>query len=224
MATATVTMFRLAGLAAVLLAVLVAAANGQPQTPPERKPACVVLAVRPDAILEQCGERLRAINIALRDIARVTTLDGTTGSVAFGCPVKEMCGGEPSITGWLIDPRRWTRGPRDEAALFNLLQAPPAVMARRMSPPADPLRPKPSCLMFDVQIAGMPGRAACYLAEDEKSVGIFAVVANEEAGFVLAFRSDELDTTALREKVLTILPRFQIEVATGDYGLLRWMR
>lgn len=210
---------------AVVLAALTSAANAQPETPPERKVACVVLAVRPDAILEQCGERLRAINIALRDIARVTTLDGATGSVAFGCPVKEMCGGEPSITGWLIDPRRWTRSARDEITLFNLLQAPPAVLARRgASPPADAPRPKPSCLMFDVQIARMPGRAVCYLAEDEKSVGIFAVVANEEAGFVLAFRSDELDTTALREKVLTILPRFQIEVATGDYGLLRWMR
>ena len=64
----------------------------------------------------------------------------------------------------------------------------------------------------------------CYVGENQKATGLFAVVANEEIGFVMAFRSDELDSKALREKVMSIVPRFEIESATGDYGLLRWMR
>lgn len=215
---------RMAAFAALTMLTVGAHAQSA-QEPPERQPGCSVLGLRPDAVLQQCGDKVRSVSLSMKDISRVVSLDGASGAMVFVCPVQQLCGGEPSISGWLIDPRRWTRSPRDEDALFGLLLTPPAVIARRgRNPWSDQPHPKASCEMFDIQIAGLSGRAVCYIAEDQKSAGLFAVVANEEVGFVMAFRGEDPDTQALREKVLTVLPKFQIEVATGDYGLLRWMR
>jgi hypothetical protein len=191
---------------------------------PERQP-CTVLGLRPDAVLQQCDDKLRSLSIIMKDVSRTMTIDGGSGGFTFVCPVEMMCNGEPVISGWLIDPRRWGKSPQDEDVIFSLVQAPPAVLARRgFSPVPERTRPKASCDLFDLTIAGLPGKAVCYEAEDQKSSGLFAIVANDEMGFVLTFRSRDLGSQALREKVLTMAPRFQIEVATGDSGLFRWMR
>jgi hypothetical protein len=218
-------MRRLATHAATAFALTVLAAAANAETSVDTGPTCQILGLRPDAVLEQCGDKVRSISLAMRDIARVVSIDGSSGAMVFVCPVQQICSGEPVISGWLVDPRRWTKSARDEDTLFALLLTPPAVIARRgRNPWTDQPHPTASCPMFDIQIAGLSGRAVCYVAENQKSAGLFAVVANDEVGFVMAFRSDELDTPGLREKVLTILPRFQIEVATGDHGLLRWIR
>ena len=195
-----------------------------PSALPERQP-CAVLGLRPDAVLMQCDDKLQSLSLTMNDVSRTMAIDGGTGGFTFTCPVEMMCGGEPTISGWLIDPRRWTSGAKDEETIFSLVQAPPAVVSRRgFNVVPDRPKPKPSCEMFDLKIADLPGKAVCYEAEDQKSSGLFAVVADSKMGFVLAFRGGNLDSKALREKVLTMTPRFQIEVATGDGGLFRWMR
>ena len=209
------------------IAALVLCFSAFPAFSEDARQPCAILVVRPDAVLLNCGDRVRSINLAMKDISRTAAPDMNSGGIAFICPVDQMCKGEPQIGGWLIDPRRWTRSERDAATLFSLLLTPPALMARRGRNPwsdTPPPTPKASCEIFDIQIAGLPGRAVCYEAEDQKSAGLFAVVADEEVGFVMGFQSRELDDKALRAKAMTMLPGLVLETATGDAGLLRWMR
>ncbi len=191
------------------------------QAVPERKP-CVVIRVQPDAVLERCNDTLRSLSIVMRDIRRQGSVD-STGRVNFTCPVEAMCEGDPLISAWLVDPRTWTRSARDEDAIFALVQTPPVVTARPRTGPEQP-RPNSTCPIFDVQVAAIPGRGVCYESGDPKSSGLVIVAADADIGFLLFFRHGNMNSQALREKVLTMVPHFQIDVATGDGELFRWMR
>jgi hypothetical protein len=64
----------------------------------------------------------------------------------------------------------------------------------------------------------MNGRAVCF---DENVV---VVAADDRVGFLLYFSQRDTPAAVLKNKVLEMLPRFEIERATGEVGLKRWLR
>ena len=78
-----------------------------------------------------------------------------------------------------------------------------------------------ACGVFDIDLAGAPARAAC-LTVDSASM-VFVIGADEKVGVILVFVGRDIGLASLREKVLEILPKFHIEKASGDAGLLKWI-
>ena len=80
------------------------------------------------------------------------------------------------------------------------------------------------CEAFDVQIAGISGRAVCYQSAQLGQSAVVVVAAERDVGFILIFLHPHQDWTMLREKVLHLLPRFAVGRASGDAALLGWLR
>jgi hypothetical protein len=181
-------------------------------------PDCAVLRVHSGSVLLGCGDRLKAYSIAMNDIRRQPGID-PSGTFSFSCPIALLCAEEPRISGWLIEPHRWTDSNRDEAAIFAIFQrapsAPEGVGSAIAAQPSD-------CGLFDVEFAGLSGRGLCYRMASAKAVVVAA--AGHDVGCLLVFYAEDDDLPVLREKVLTILPRFRMDVDTGDAGLMKWVR
>jgi hypothetical protein len=168
--------------------------------------------------LVECGKQLHSYNLSLSEsklglsgAKREVRLD-LHGRFAFFCPVETMCANEPTVGGFFLAPAGWLSSSKDEQAIFQVLRNMPWPGG---SPP--PI-PSASCPVFDVSIGGMNGRAVCF----DESVVI--VAADDRVGFLLLFSQRDKPAAVLKDKVLEMLPRFEIERATGEVGLKRWLR
>jgi len=70
----------------------------------------------------------------------------------------------------------------------------------------------------------MAGRAVCFDDLKAKTANVIVVAADDHVGFLLSFYERGKSADVLRYKVLELMPRFKIERATGDVGLLKWMK
>jgi hypothetical protein len=84
--------------------------------------------------------------------------------------------------------------------------------------------PPPACTLFDVSIAGTPGRAVCFDETGGKGSSVFVIAADDRVAFLLSFSQQNISANALREKVVELLPHFKIERASGDAALMKWFR
>jgi hypothetical protein len=208
--------------AAWLILVLAVGGPGAACAQADAQPAaeCTSLRVRAGSVLLGCGDRLKALSIAMNDIRRQPGVD-PSGTFSFSCPIALLCADEPQITGWLIEQHRWTDSSRDEAAIFEIFKrAPSAPQGFDGAGAAQ----SSDCGLFDVQFAGLSGRGLCYRVASTQSNAVVVAAASREVGCLLVFYADGGDLQALREKVLTILPRFRMDVDTGDAGLMKWVR
>ncbi len=180
--------------------------------------ACSPVSTSGAGLLVECGKQLYSFNLSLPEsklgssnIKREVVRD-LHGRFAFVCPIEPMCANEPIVGGTFVTPSKWLSSSRDEQAIFEIL--------RNMPWPGVSSLPIPSasCPVFDVWIGGMNGRAVCF---DESVV---LVAADDRVGFLLYFSQRDRSATVLKGKVLEMLPRFEIERATGEIGLKRWLR
>jgi hypothetical protein len=186
--------------------------------------ACSVQRVHPGGVLQQCGDKLRSVMLALEDIRRQPRID-QSGVFNFICPLELMCQDEPLITGWLIDPREWLSGKQDQLAIIDTFRKPSAAaQGWNRGNVRPPIIAESDCDVFEAEIAGLPGRGICFQPSSRGTTSIIVVVANREVGYLMAFHQPNTGWKDLREKMLTILPRFKLEIDTGDIGLLKWMQ
>jgi hypothetical protein len=176
---------------------------------------CRGIMQRGAAFLEQCGDRLNAWSLKLSEFKREMGSD-LHGRFFFYCPIELMCDGEPSIGGRLLDAAEWHDSARDAQTIYEL--------ANRMQVPIWPLppMPTPACPLFDISIAGMTGRAACFEEPGVKGGAVFLVAADDRVAFLLGFYQQDKSANALKENVVELLPRIKIERVTGDAALMEW--
>jgi hypothetical protein len=210
---------RLATIVAILLA-LGAQASAQEEKKDEPR-ECKLIRAEGASFLEDCGKQLFSFTLAY-DIRHIATRD-QQGRFAFSCPMEPMCIGEPKVSGFFIEPEGWQKGAKDEKAIFDAFRS-KVVVAWRGSADSGPPMPPSSCPAFDVAVGGLAGRAICYSGVQEKWSTIVAVAADDRVGFVLIFFQPDQDAEQLKSKVLSAAPKFTTTRATGDSGLLGWMR
>jgi hypothetical protein len=181
-------------------------------------PACSPVTSSGAGFVVECGKQLYSYNLSLSEpklglsgIKREVGLD-LHGRFAFSCPVEPMCANEPAVGGFFVAPAEWLGSSKDEQAIFQVL--------RDMPWPGGGMPPIPSasCPVFDVLIGGMNGRAVCF----DQSVVVVAT--DDRVGFLLYFSLRDKPSDVLKDRVLEMLPRFEIERATGEAGLKRWLR
>ena len=172
--------------------------------------------------LQECGKQLYSFNLSLLEpklglsgIKREAGRD-LHGRFSFSCTVEPMCANEPTVGGFFVDPAGWLSSSKDERAIFQVLQNMPWPGG---SPPPIPTA---SCPVFDVSIGGLDGRAVC-ISEGKDST-VLIVAAEDRVGFLLHIYQADTPASVLKERVLEMLPRFEIERATGEVGLKRWLR
>ena len=136
-----------------------------------------------------------------------------------------MCEGEPAISGFFVPWATWQNSAKDEKAIYETLRSVP-MMAVSWSFVGGQPRPLPplTCPLFDVSVGDMTGRAVCFGDAETKAGYVVAVVADDHIGFLLAFYQQDNSASTLKSKADELLPRFKIERATGDVGLMRWFR
>jgi hypothetical protein len=185
-------------------------------------PACNPVSASGAGFVVECGKQLYSYNLGLTEsklspsgIKREVGLD-LHGRFAFSCPVVPMCANEPTVGGFFITPAEWLSSSKDAQAIFQVLR-------KRPWPGGNPPPiPSASCPVFDVSIGGLNGRAVC-LSEGKGSI-ILVVTADDRVGFLLHFFQDDKPAAVLKDKVLEMLPRFEIERASGEVGLKRFLR
>jgi hypothetical protein len=172
----------------------------------------------------ECGNKLYSFNLSLRESKLTASGTGREvehgyhGGFSFSCPVVPICPDEPTAGGFFITPSGWLSGARNEQAIFQILEE-----WGRMRPGGSrPSAPSASCPLFDVSIGGMNGKAVCIDIADGRFVAV--VAADERVGLVLVFSQRDKSAVALKDQVLEMLPRFEIERATGEAGLKRFLR
>ena len=129
-----------------------------------------------------------------------------------------MCEDEPNLWGWFIDEGAWLAGARDEAAIRELVRHAPGIGPM----PQD--FAKATCEVTPIEVAGLEGRAVCFELAPNNMHTLIVVGATEDIGFVLVFAQPGLGWDLLREKVSVISPKFTLQRAAGDAGLLKWLR
>jgi hypothetical protein len=202
----------------VALAVLLGAAT---LMPPGMLPAhgddtaCRVIRIVGNNILKHCGNEVRSMTLSLREVKRGLASD-RSGRFSFPCPIEHMCEGEPDVWGWFIDETPSRAGARDEAAIRLLLRNAPIIMTDDSV--------KPTCAVSTVDVAGLESRSMCFELTPESLHVVVVVGAGEDIGFLLMFAQRGLGSELLREKVSAITPKFILQRATGDAGLLKWLR
>jgi hypothetical protein len=102
--------------------------------------------------------------------------------------------------------------------------APPLTAVAWRSGAATQQRPASSCGALAVQVAGMSGRVACFQFPDTRTSEVVVVTGDDTVGFILVFEQRRLRPTELRDKVMQLLPQFEVERAFGDPALLRWIK
>src|SRR5207244_3356215 len=146
--------------------------------------------------------------LSFDDIKRSTPVSGDLhGRFSFKCPIDVMCADEPEIYGWFIEPRIWQQSNKNAKAVIDLLQ-------KKLSYGGPMEHLESLCETFDIQIAGIDGRAACLQVPQLSA--IVAVAADADVGFILVFHQHDLSWMALRDKVQHILPRFRSEEHTSE--------
>jgi hypothetical protein len=179
--------------------------------------ACRPVRMAGTAVLKQCADQVRSMTLSLNDIKRTPGAD-RAGRFFFLCPIQHMCEDEPDLWGWFIDEAGWRSGARDEAAIRELLRHAPGVAAAAGD------FAKPACTVSTVEIAGLEGRAVCFELAPGNVHAVVAVVAGDDVGFALVFAQRSLGWELLREKVSVITPKFVLQRAVGDAGLMKWLR
>jgi len=187
--------------------------------------------------LEQCESRLKSFSLQMSD-QRWQPVNGPRGKKWFVCkeappiesrpgmlemlsgvpPTSEvLCPGEP-LTGFaFIWLSYWQNSSKDELAILDALATSSIAAYEPKIPPS-----AISCPAVDVSVAAIPGRAICLKVGDANIIA--AVFGDDQTAFVLAFSQTGPNADTLKENVLkTLLPKFTIERAVGDVGLLRWM-
>jgi hypothetical protein len=190
---------------------------------------CRMMSAHGASVLEECGKQLNSFSLSLSEnklslIRREVERD-VHGRFTFSCPMELMCGNEPLTGGFFIAAESWQKSSKDEQAIYQALQRAPLMAmswSRRGGPP--PEMPTPACPLFDVSVDGMLGRAVCFDDLEAKAASVIIVAADDHVGFLLSFYQHDQSANVLRDKVLKMLPRFKIERATGDVGLLEWMK
>jgi hypothetical protein len=205
--------------AAATLAIL--AALAAPAFAQDEKQSCRLIRAEGSSFLEDCGKQLHSFTLGF-DLRHVASRD-QHGRFAFRCPLEPMCADEPQISGFFIEPEGWQKGAKDEKAIFDAFRS-KIVVAWKGSPDSDPPMPASTCAVFDISIGDMAGRAVCYGGLREKWSTIVVVAADDRVGIVLNFFQADQETEPLRSKVLSLAPKFNAIRATGDSGLLGWMR
>jgi hypothetical protein len=210
----------------VRIAALVAAALALATLPwsaraEQAQPSCEVVQVHDIGLLEDCGDELRSFTLNLSDLKREVRGD-VSGRFSYACPLEVMCEGEPTITGFFISPDSWQTGAKDEAAIFQALSSIP--LGANGKKGASGKMPFPVCPISDVTVAGLPGRAVCFDENMMKGGNVVVVAANNEIAFLLVFYRKDKPSSVVRDKMLALLPRFNVERVTGDVRLLRWIR
>jgi hypothetical protein len=185
------------------------------------EPACKVIGVLGASLLEQCGDQLHSFGLDLSDPRREVSND-QEGRFTFDCPVSLMCTGSPSITGFFVDADAWKKSTKDAKAVGQIMQSSPITAE---NPGAS--TPKPmsaACEPFDVTISGTSGKGVCFNDAQTKTATVAMIFADDDVGFLLNFSQKGMAADKLRDGAVATLPKFKIERAKGDVGLLRWMR
>jgi hypothetical protein len=178
---------------------------------------CKIIRAEGASILEQCGDRLNSFSLKLSDLKRGEGRD-LHGRMSFNCGIELMCEGEPTMDGFVMAPSEWQKSPKDERAILDL-----AVAGNHPYRPLPPI-PPPDCPLFDVSIDGIAGRAVCFKLPESNHTHVLVVVGDDHMAIFLNFGLRHKSTDVLREKVAQLLPKFKIERATGDAGLMRWIK
>ena len=197
---------------------------------------CKVVQSRAASYLEQCGDKLRSFSLQMSDQSW-QAVAGLRGKNWFVCrtPIEArpsmievlsgagenpgtLCPGEPVVGFSFVAAAYWKSSNKDDAAIMEAL-ATSSIAAYEPALPASAI----ACPVWDVSVATMPGRALCLTVGP---ASIIAVVSGDDKNaFVLAFTQANSSVEALKEKVSkSLLPKFAIEQATGEAGLLRWMQ
>jgi hypothetical protein len=196
-----------------------------------QEPACRLVSASGANFVEECGKQLHSFSLSLSEsklglsgIKREVGRD-LHGRFSFRCPVEPMCENEPTIDGFFIEPAKWLSSSRDEQAIFQVMRSVP-LMAISFSFPggAPPPMPAAACPAFDVSIGNMNGRAVCFDSANSKGGSVVMVVADDHVWFLLSFDQRDKPAIALKDKVLEMLPLFEIERASGEAGLRKWFR
>jgi hypothetical protein len=214
-----------AAFAILALAALLSVASAQ-------ESGCRIVRASKAGFLEDCGKQLNSFTISLSEASLGASgvereaFSDLHGYFSFPCPVAPMCGREASIGGFFVDAENWSKSTKDEQAIYRIARSVP-MMALSWSFAGGEPAPMPpvACPVFDVSVGDMTGRAVCF---DQAAVKggnmIVAVVADDKVGMVLSFHRPNGSSAQLRDEVLGLMPRFKIERATGDVGLMRWFR
>jgi len=190
---------------------------------------CRVVRARGASFLEKCGKQLNSFSLSLSenklDLILKEVESDLHGRFTFTCPFEPLCANEPIIGGFFIAAESWQNSSRDERAIYQALQRVP-LMAISWSRPGGPTpeMPAATCPLFDVSVDGMAGRAVCFDDPTAKAASVIVVAADDRVGFLLGFYQRDKSANALRDKVLELMPRFKIERAIGDVGLLKWVK
>lgn len=202
---------------AALIGIALAAALVCTSAPAQDRSRCRLVKLGGAGFVQQCGDRLHAFGLALSDIKRIPPAgNDPQGWFNFACPLEALCADEPEIRGAFFNAASWQKSSKDAEAIWGAVER--RSSAIRGEPSSSP------CEVFDVQIAGTSGRAICYHSTQPLRSAIVVVAAEEEVGFILVFLQPDKEWTALREKVVSLLPRFTIGRASGDAALLGWLR
>jgi hypothetical protein len=177
--------------------------------------ACRVIRIVGNNILKHCGDQVRSMTLSLREVKRGLASD-RSGRFSFPCPIEQMCEGEPDLWGWFIDEAAWEAGARDEAAIRLLLRHAPVVMTDETA--------KATCAVSTIEVAGLESRTICFELVPENLHVVVVVGGGGDIGFLLMFAQRGLGSELLREKVSAITPKFILQRAAGDAGLLKWLR
>jgi hypothetical protein len=186
------------------------------------EPACKVIGVLGAALLQQCGDQLHSFALDLADIKREVSND-QEGRFTFDCPIPIMCEGSPSIGGFFIDADKWKTSAKDAQSIGQIMQSLPITVESGGAATEKPAAAT-ACDAFDVTIGGANGRGVCYNDAATKTATVAMVFADDDAAFLLNFSQKGIAADKLRDSAVAMLPKFKIERAKGDLGLLRWMR
>ncbi len=186
------------------------------------EPACKLIGVLGASLLEQCGDQLHSFGLDLSDIKREVSND-QEGRFSFDCPIALMCEGSPAIGGFYIDTDKWKNSGKDAQAIGQIMQSPPMTAENAAAISPKPM-PAAACQAFDVAISGVSGKGACFNDAATKTTTVAMVFVDNDVGFLLNFSQKDIAADKLRDNAVAVLPKFNIERAKGDVGLLRWMR
>jgi hypothetical protein len=185
------------------------------------EPACKVIGVLGAGLLQQCGDQLHSFALDLADIKREVTND-QEGRFTFDCPIPIMCEGSPSIGGFFVDADKWKTSAKDAQSIGQIMQSLPITVESGGAATEKP--PAAACEPFDATIGGANGRGVCYNDAATKTATVAMVFADGDAAVLLNFSQKGIAADKLRDSAVAMLPKFKIERAKGDLGLMRWMR
>jgi hypothetical protein len=198
---------------------LVWASLGAPASADEA--ACRVIGVLGSSLLQQCGDQLRSFGLDLSDMRREVAND-QEGKFSYDCPVSLMCIGSPSIGGFFVDADKWKKSNKDAQTIAQIVQSPP--MTAEGAPAATPKPMPAACDVFDAAIGSASGKGVCFNDAATKTATVAMILVDEDVSFLLNFTQKDVAADKLKASAVATLPKFKIERAKGDVGLMRWMR